>query len=103
MAFLNYEGVPVKILVRSVLFSLLLTAFMSPAFGQSVPLSEGMASTVMTVWKDSLPTDPGKPLKWGYEQGVLLKGMEGIWLATGEGKYFSYIQRGMDHFVTEDG
>jgi unsaturated rhamnogalacturonyl hydrolase len=103
MAFLNYEGVPVKILVRSVLFSLLLTAFMSPAFGQSVPLSEGMASTVMTVWKDSLPTDPGKPLKWGYEQGVLLKGMEGVWLNTGEGKYFSYIQRGMDHFVMEDG
>ncbi|MCA1557960.1 MAG: glycoside hydrolase family 88 protein, partial [Acidobacteria bacterium] len=45
----------------------------------------------------------GKPLKWTYEQGVLLKGMEAAWLNTGEGRYFSYIQRGMDHFVTEDG
>src|SRR5215210_4770842 len=103
MTFLNDEGVLVKILVQSILFFLLLTAFLSPAFGQSVPLSEDMASTVMTIWKDSLPTDPGKPLKWGYEQGVLLKGMEGVWLSTGEGKYFSYIQRGVDHFVTEDG
>ncbi|MBD0371344.1 MAG: glycoside hydrolase family 88 protein [Pyrinomonadaceae bacterium] len=62
-----------------------------------------MASTVMTTWKDSVTTDPDKPLKWSYEQGVLLKGMQGVWLATGDGKYFSYIQRGMDRFVAEDG
>jgi unsaturated rhamnogalacturonyl hydrolase len=94
----------VKTLARFILCSFLLAALMSPASGQSgLPLAERMASTVMTIWKDSLVTDPDKPLKWTYDQGVVLKGMEGVWLATGEGKYFSYIQQGMDHFVTEDG
>ena len=93
-----------KTLARVILYSFLLAAFMSPAFGQAGPgLSERMASTVMTIWKDSLVTDPNKPLKWTYDQGVVLKGMEGVWMRTGEGKYFSYIQRGMDHFVAEDG
>ncbi|MBD0373790.1 MAG: glycoside hydrolase family 88 protein [Pyrinomonadaceae bacterium] len=62
-----------------------------------------MAATAMAHWKDSLTSEPDKPLKWSYEQGVLLKGMEGVWLSTGDGRYFSYIQRGMDHFVTEEG
>jgi unsaturated rhamnogalacturonyl hydrolase len=93
----------VKSLACSIFFLFLLTAFINPAYGQSVRLSESMASTVMSTWKDSLVTDPDKPLKWTYEQGVLLKGLEGVWLSTGEGRYFNYIQRGMDHFVTEDG
>jgi unsaturated rhamnogalacturonyl hydrolase len=93
----------VKTLARSILFSFLLTAFMSPAFGQTGQLSESMASTVMTIWKDSLVTDPDKPLKWTYDQGVLLKGIEGVWLTTGDGRYFNYMQQGMDRFVSEDG
>ena len=70
---------------------------------QSAPLSERMATTVMTVWKDSVTTDPSKPEKWNYEQGVLLKGMEGVWLNTGDGRYFKYIQHVIDRFVADDG
>lgn len=93
-----------KTLARIILCPFLLAAFMSPALAQkSAPLSERMASTVMDIWKDSLAAEPDKPLKWSYEQGVLLKGMEGVWLSTGDGKYFNYIQQGMDHFVAEDG
>ena len=54
--------------------------------------SERMSATVMTIWKDSLSID-GKPAKWTYDQGVILKGMEGLWYATGDGKYFNYIQK----------
>jgi unsaturated rhamnogalacturonyl hydrolase len=95
----------VKLFFGSILFSLLLALLTNPAFGQGAasPVSERMAATVMTTWKDPLVTDPEKPLKWSYEQGVLLKGMEGVWLSTGDGRYFSYIERGMDHFVSEDG
>ena len=64
--------------------------------------SERMAATVMTIWKDSLSTD-GKPAKWTYDQGVILKGMEGLWYATGDGKYFNYIQKCMDFFVNDKG
>jgi len=65
--------------------------------------SAKMAETVMTIWKDSLQMQPGKPVKWTYDQGVILKGIEGLWLRTGDKKYFDYIQKSMDFFVEADG
>jgi len=64
--------------------------------------SERMAKTAMQIWKDSFSLD-GKPAKWSYDMGVILKGMEGIWHKTGDGRYFNYIQQQMDVFVTKDG
>jgi len=29
----------------------------------------------------------------------VLKGIEGMWRSTGDGKYFRHIQQSMDHFV----
>jgi unsaturated rhamnogalacturonyl hydrolase len=60
-----------------------------------------MAKTVMTIWKDSMTK--GRPARWSYDQSVILKGIEGLWKATGDKKYFDYIQKSMDHFVQEDG
>jgi unsaturated rhamnogalacturonyl hydrolase len=65
--------------------------------------SAKMAETVMTIWKDSMQMEAGKPVKWAYDQGVVLKGIEGLWLRTGEKKYFDYIQKSMDFFVNDDG
>ncbi|MHA4845516.1 pectinesterase family protein, partial [Flavitalea antarctica] len=65
--------------------------------------SEKMAATVMTIWKDSLDIAAGQPVKWRYDQGVILKGIEGLWLRTGDKKYFDYIQKSMDFFVGSDG
>src|SRR3954451_13822170 len=62
-----------------------------------------MASTAMTVWKDTLFTDPNRSERWNYEQGVLLKGIEGVWYNTGDGRYFRYIQHITDRFVNDDG
>jgi unsaturated rhamnogalacturonyl hydrolase len=69
-------------------------------FSQS--LSEKMAETVMHTWKDSFALD-GKPAKWTYDMGVILKGFEGIWMKTADKKYYNYIQQQMDFFVKEDG
>ena len=62
-----------------------------------------MANTAMSLWKDSLTMDASKPVKWSYDQGVVLKGVEGVWNKTGDGKYFKYIQHSMDFFVSKDG
>jgi unsaturated rhamnogalacturonyl hydrolase len=70
---------------------------------QAQPWSQKMAATVMTIWKDSLSMTPGRPVRWAYDQGVVLKGIEGIWKNTADKKYFDYIQKSMDHFVQEDG
>ena len=65
--------------------------------------SQQLALTSMNLWKDSFTLEGDKVAKWRYDQGVILKGMEGIWNATGEGKWFQYIQKSMDFYVQEDG
>ena len=64
---------------------------------------EKMAKTVMTIWKDSTGTEDKKPAHWNYDQGVFLKGIEGLWYRTGDAAYFKYIQHSMDVFVGKDG
>lgn len=92
-----------KAIFQTIIFSLLLAAGLVTAMGQTLPpLPERMASTVMTIWKDTIKEE-GKQEKWSYEQGVVLKGIEGVWLATGDGKYFNYIQQHIDRFVGDDG
>src|ERR1041385_4486078 len=71
------------------------------AQGQSP--AERMAATAMTRWQNSWETDPSRTERWSYEQGVLLKGIENVWLNTADGKYFSFIQRSIDRFVSDDG
>ncbi len=65
--------------------------------------SKKLAATAMTIWKDSFMLENDKAPKWRYDQGVILKGIEGIWNATGDGKYFNYIQKSMDYYVKDDG
>jgi unsaturated rhamnogalacturonyl hydrolase len=92
----------VKALAKIFLFLFLSIIYLSPATGQTAPLSERMAATAMTIWKDSLATDPNRD-RWNYEQGVLLKGIEGVWLDTADGNYFRYIQHITDRFINDDG
>lgn len=73
------------------------------AHAYSQDWSKQLAETAMTIWKDSFMLEGDKAPKWRYDQGVILKGIEGIWNATGDGKYFSYIQRSMDYYVKDDG
>jgi unsaturated rhamnogalacturonyl hydrolase len=70
---------------------------------QQRPYSQQMAQTAMNMWKDSFSTKPGKPARWSYDQGVVLKGIEGVWKLYGDAQYFNYIQHSMDFYVQEDG
>jgi hypothetical protein len=82
---------------------LLLTVFAQAQRGKGRrSVAELVAETVMKTWKDSFALD-GKAAKWTYDMGVILKGFEGIWLNTGDVKYYNYIQQQMDFFVKDDG
>lgn len=70
------------------------------ATSQKENWSQGMAASVMSWWNDSLAH---KPAHWSYDMGVVLKGMEALWKATGNAAYFNYIQKSMDAWVNEDG
>jgi unsaturated rhamnogalacturonyl hydrolase len=99
------EGTLLTFKLKAILSLALLAAAAAPAaYGQaaSAPLSERMAATVMTVWKDAVK-EPDRPDKWTYEQGVLLTGMQNVWLNTGDGRYFDYIRRVVDRYVADDG
>ena len=41
--------------------------------------------------------------KWAYEWGVVLRGIERVWLHTGDQRYFDYIKHNIDAFVNPDG
>ncbi len=82
---------------------LLVLFMMIKAEAQQKPYSQQMAQTAMNLWPDSFSVVPGRPARWSYDQGVILKGIEGVWKLYGEGKYFNYIQHSMDYYVREDG
>lgn len=67
------------------------------------PWSERMTETVMQLWPDSMALKAGQPAKWIYDQGLILKGIEKVWLRTGNGIYFDYIKKSMDFFVNKEG
>src|SRR5215203_1496516 len=69
---------------------------------QQKPYSQQLAQTAMNMWKDSFSMN-GKPARWSYDQGVILKGIEGIWKLYGDPTYYDYIQHSMDHYVSENG
>lgn len=83
--------------------ALLAAVFSQHTFAQTQSLSQQMAATVMKVWHDSFSVRPGEPARWSYDQGIMLKGIEGIWQNTGDARYFDYIQQQMDLFVQDDG
>ncbi len=91
-------------IVRPIFLILSLAIPNIATLGQIKTLSEGMADTAMNrLWRDAGKNESGQPAKWTYDHGVVLKGIEGIWRSTGDGKYFRYIQQSMDQFVNSDG
>ena len=70
---------------------------------QQIPYSQQLSLTAMHIWPDSFSVIPGRAARWSYDQGVILKGIEGVWLATGDAKWFNYIQKQMDYYVAGNG
>lgn len=74
------------------------------AYAQTTPWSERMAATVMATHADSIAyTKEKKDARWEYEMGVVLRGIEQVWYRTGDNRYFEYIRKNLDRYVTADG
>ncbi len=41
--------------------------------------------------------------RWHYEDGLMLKSIEHLWLATGDSRYFNFVKEAVDLFVGADG
>jgi unsaturated rhamnogalacturonyl hydrolase len=88
---------------KVVVFLLIIACSCIAAKAQQKSYAAEIAKTAMQLWKDSFSIEQNKPAKWSYDQGVVLKGIEGLWNATGDGNYFNYIQKSMDLYVQNDG
>ena len=64
------------------------------------PLSLDLADTILARYPDP-DTIPYRV--WCYVQGYLLIGLEKVWLASGQSKYFAYLQKYADQHVAADG
>src|SRR4026208_796361 len=86
------------------LLCLLVFVLAGGAAAHQKPISERAAATAMTaLWRDAAKNESGYPSKWTYDHGLVLKGLERVYSATNDKQYFDFIQRSIDHFVSEDG
>lgn len=71
----------------------------------ALPLSRQMAQTAMTKWKDSLVVGSSKDgrARWGYQESLVLRGMQEIYKTTGDKTYWNYIKHHTDYYVQSDG
>ena len=85
------------------LFTISLLSGFTVLQAQNSSPAEKLAATAMKIWNDSVLTQPGRQIKWAYDQGVVLEGIEALWNRTADARYFNYIQKYMDAFTSEDG
>jgi unsaturated rhamnogalacturonyl hydrolase len=83
---------------KIILSCLFIAAAMQAVVAQDKPYSQRMAATAMKIWSDTAST-----ARWTYDQGVIMKGIEGVWKQTGDKQYFKYIQNYIDLLVNADG
>jgi unsaturated rhamnogalacturonyl hydrolase len=86
--------------IISIAFLLAIVFFVD---AQQKPYSIQMTETAMKIWPDSFSSKQGRPARWSYDQGVILKGVEGVWRLYGDAQYFNYIVHSMDFYVQADG
>lgn len=84
-----------------IICSFLLVSFVG--LSQNTPYSVQMAESLMHTHQDSIQVKLGKPATWDYEQGLYLKALEWVYQRTGDAKYFTYIQKNINSFVSPSG
>lgn len=86
-------------MIKLVLLVLLPTVMLA----QIKPYSIQMAESLMHTHKDSIQVKLGKPATWDYEQGLFLKSLEMVYQRTGDAKFFDYIEKNINSFVSSKG
>jgi unsaturated rhamnogalacturonyl hydrolase len=84
------------------LFSAAIVAAAIPLLTRAddLPMSQRAANAAIARWPDgrTAPTST-----WNYELGTLLQGMDDVWLATVDPRYFNYVKSSVDALVAPDG
>jgi unsaturated rhamnogalacturonyl hydrolase len=110
--------------MKKLLIHLLALLTFNQIDAQNIRYAEKLAKTIMETYPDSMvvmryvshldksvdQTDKNieeklrnRPANWNYEIGVVSMGMERLWKATGDFKYYQYNKHIVDKFIGEDG
>ena len=90
-------------MMKRIFALIIVLSSLGTARAQQQCCAAALSRTAMHIWKDSFTLEGDKFAKWRYDQGVILKGIEGVWKATGDASWFNYIQKSMDFYVKDDG
>ena len=63
--------------MKKIISIFFLVGIVCSAVAQQKSYSQQMAQTAMNIWPDSFSVKGGKA-RWSYDQGVILKGIEGV-------------------------
>jgi unsaturated rhamnogalacturonyl hydrolase len=78
-----------------------------PAAGHAQEMSPDLAArlahTVMQRWPQGEPPQPGTSVRWNYELGTLLNGMDALWYDTADADYYRYVKQCIDQLLSADG
>lgn len=87
------------------LLTVLFLVAVAKVSAQNKPLSRQLADQILVLTKDTADKSSNnlRPIKWSYDQGVILEGIDAVWKRTGDATYFKYMQDCMDVFVGSDG
>jgi unsaturated rhamnogalacturonyl hydrolase len=92
-----------KIVIAAALFLTAAVAIaQTPAKQTETAWSVRMADSAMAKWPICDTSVKGSP-RWIYETGTLLEGMDDVWHATADPKYYTYIKSCVDAQIDKDG
>jgi unsaturated rhamnogalacturonyl hydrolase len=84
-------------------FSTVCRPAISHAQERASDVAERVAQTAMQRWPQGEPSQPGAPVKWNYELGTLLNGMDALWYQTADADYYRYVKHCIDQLLSADG
>lgn len=90
-------------LKKLLLFTVLININCFSAHGSAkTGASEQMADALIAYHPDYLAYNVNDN-KWDYEQGLIYYALWELWKETGSDKYYDYIKKNVDHFITDEG
>ena len=81
----------------------LILFILNSLFSFSQKTSVRFAESEMKRFPEAWQSDHGKRLYFGYSQGVECSAMLKMWKATGEKKYFDYVENWCDTIINDNG
>jgi unsaturated rhamnogalacturonyl hydrolase len=91
------------ILAGLFVFSVLTTRAASPGIGSESLWAQRMANSEILRRGISIAYNQEGKAQWGYETGLFLQSVYGVWEKTGRQVYFDYVKTVMDSFVNPNG